>query len=288
MRILALVGLLVSSFHPALAAQAPSVGAATVFADMIDGPEGLAFLKDGSLVVGSATGRVLRFQPDGSRTILTEIGEPLAGLTVLRDGRLLIASVPGQRVWVVEPATGFASVFASGIGGPNAIAQTRSGRIYVSASSAGTIEEITTGVPVPRASGLSFPNGLAIGKDRALYVGETGTGLIKRLAIAADGSLGTPSIHGTGVSLADGIAFDRRGNLLATGTDTLWLVPRGGGAAVVVSTDPLINWPANFAFGGGRGFSRRDLYLPNFGLPLGSGTTIIRMPYSQRGAPLIR
>src|SRR5688572_14952438 len=152
MRILALVGLLpallLASFAPAVAAQAPSVGPATVFADMIGGPEGLAFLKDGSLVVGSATGRVLRFLPDGSRTTLAELGEPLAGLTVLRDGRLLVASVPGQRVWVVEPVTGFASVFASGIGGPNAIAQTRTGRIYVSASSANTIEEITTGVPV--------------------------------------------------------------------------------------------------------------------------------------------
>jgi gluconolactonase len=293
MRFLALrtlaLGLLLVSSHPVVAAQAPSVGPATVFADMIDGPEGLAFLKDGSLVTGSATGRVLRFQPDGSRTTLTELGEPLAGLTVLRDGRLLVASLPGQRVWVVEPETGFASVFASGIaGGPNAIAQTRTGRIYVSASNTGTIEEITTGVPVTRASGLSFPNGLAIGKDRALYVAETGSARIMRLAINADGSLGAPTVHGTGVSLADGIAFDRRGNLLATGTDTLWLVPRGGGVATVLSTDPLINWPANFAFGGGRGFSRRDLYLPNFGLPLGSGTTIIRMPYSQRGAPLIR
>jgi sugar lactone lactonase YvrE len=292
MRILALaalvLGLLLTSFHPAVAAQAPAVGPATLFADTIDGPEGLAFLKDGSMVVGSATGRVLRFLPDGSRTILAELGEPLAGLTVMRDGRLLVASLPGQRVWVVEPTTGFASVFASGIGGPNAIVQTRRGRIYVSASTANTIEEITTGVPVTRSSAVSFPNGLAIGGDRELYVAETLNSRILRFPIGADGSLGTPVIHGTGVGLADGIAFDRRGNLLATGSDTLWLVPRGGGAAVVLSADPLINWPANFAFGGGRGFSRRDLYLPNFGFPLGSGTTIIRMPYSQRGAPLIR
>ena len=35
---------------------------------------------------------------------------------------------------------------------------------------------------------------------------------------------------------ADGIAFDRRGNLLAAGNDTLWVIPRGGGAAVVPSS----------------------------------------------------
>lgn len=281
------IALTLSVSH-AVAAQAPSVGPASVFAGSIDGPEGLAFMKDRSMVVGSATGRILRFQADGSRTILAEVGDPLAGLTVLRDGRVLAASLPADRVWVIEPTTGFASIFASGLGGPNAIVQTRTGRIYVSATNANAIVEITTGVPVTRATGLSFPNGLAIGGDRQLYVAETATARILRMPIAADGSLGTPVVHGTGVTFADGIAFDRRGNLLATGADTLWLVPRGGGAAVVLSTDPLIEWPANFAFGRGRGFSRRDLYLPNFGLPLGSGTTVIRIPYSQRGAALIR
>jgi sugar lactone lactonase YvrE len=278
----------VSTFATAHAAQAPAVEPGVVFASSVPGPEGIAFMKDRSLVVGTSTGEVLRFLPDGSRTTLSNVGEGLAGVTVLRDGRVLIGSFPGSRVWVIEPTTGFASVFASGINGPNAIVQTRTGRIYVSASNSGTIEEITTGVPVTRASGLSYPNGLAIGGDRQLYVGELGTGNILRLPIDADGSLGLPVIHGTGVSLADGLAFDRRGNLLATGTDTLWLVPRGGGPAVVLSNDPSINWTANIAFGRGRGFSRRDLYLANFGLPLGSGTTIVRMRYSQRGAPVIR
>jgi sugar lactone lactonase YvrE len=283
-----LVLLLASTSISARAAQAPAVGPGTVFADSVAGPEGLAFLKDRSLAVGTATGQVLRFVSNGSRTVLADVGESLAGLTVLRDGRLLAGSFPGSRVWVVEPSTGFASVFASGIQGPNAIVQTRTGRIYVSASQSGTIEEITTGVPVTRASGLNYPNGLAIGGDRDLYVVETGSGNVVHMTIGADGSLGTPVIFGTGVTLGDGLAFDRRGNLLATGADTLWLVPRGGGAAVVLSSDPSINWTANIAFGRGRGFSRRDLYLANFGLPLGSGTTIVRMRYSQRGAPLIR
>lgn len=289
MRRLALAALvLASTVHITAAAQSPSAGPPTLFADSIAGPEGLAFLKDGTLVTGTAVGSVLRFRSDGSRTTLAELGEPLAGLTVLRDGRLLVASVPGQRVWVIEPTSGFASVFASDILGPNAIVQTRTGRIYVSASSGGTIDEITSGVPVTRASGLSFPNGLAIGGDRDLYVAETAANRVVRLAVGADGSLGLPVVHGTGTTFADGIAFDRRGNLLVTGSDTLFLVPRGGGAAVVLSSDPLIDWPANFAFGRGRGFSRRDVYLPNFGFPLGNGTTIVRVPYSQRGAALIR
>ena len=52
------------------------------------------------------------------------------------------------------------------------------------------------------------------------------------------------------------------------------------GVALTLSTDALLNWPSNLAFGKGHGFGR-DLFLVNFGLPLGSGTTILRLPYGK-------
>lgn len=272
----------------AVGAPAPAAGTSSLFAIGVPGPEGLAFERGNrTLVVGTSTGDVLRFAADGSRTVLANVGEPLAGVSVLRDGRILLASFGQGRVWSVDPATGFASIYASGIPGVNWIVQTKRGYVLASSSVDGTIVDITGGTPVVRANGLTFPNGMALGGDGYLYVAQTGPGNVVRLPIASDATLGVATVWGTGIPGVDGIGFDRRGNLLAVGGDALWVVPAGGGAAVSLSTDPLLDWPASLAFGGGR-FGRRDVYLVNFGLPLGSGTTIVRVPYTLRGAKLVR
>ena len=215
--------------------------------------------------------------------MLADLGEPLAGITVLRDGRVLAASFGPGRVWFVDPGEAPPRVFVSGIPGANFIVETRRHRILVSASSAGTVVDITTGTPVERASGLSFPNGLAVGPAHFLYVAQTLAGNVVRLRLASNGTLGAAEPYATGVLAADGIGFDRAGTLLAVGADTLYVVPPGGGAATALSTDPLLDWPSNLAFGHGR--FGRDLYLVNFGLPLGSGTTILRLPYRRVRQP---
>lgn len=270
-----------------VAAHPPVAGTPEIFADGIAGPEGLAFDGVGGLIVGTTTGRLLRFAPDGSRTTVTELGEPLAGITVARDGRILAAAFGPKRVWSVDPQSGAATVLASGINGPNFIVQTRSGRILVSASAAGTIVDITDGTPVDRASGMNYPNGLAIRKG-FLYVAETLASRISRLPLAADGTLGPAELYATGAVAADGIGFDRAGNLLIAGFDSLSVVVRGATVATPLSMDPLLNWPSNLAFGRAHGFRRKDVYLANYGAPLGSGTQILRLRYNHAGAPLIR
>lgn len=270
------------------AAPAPAAGTPTLFASGVPGPEGLAFERGSrTLVVGTSTGDILRFTPEGTSQVVASIGEPLAGITVLRDGRILAASFGQNRVWSVDPVSGFASIYASGVPGANWIVQTKRGVVLVSATGGGTIVDITGGTPIVRASGLTFPNGMALGGDGYLYVAQTSLSNVVRMPIAPDGTLGAATVWGTGIAAVDGIGFDRRGNLLAVGADTLWVVPAGGGAATALSTDPLLDWPASLAFGGAK-FGRRDLYLVNFGLPLGSGTTIVRVPYSLRGAKLVR
>ena len=272
----------------AFAAPVPAVGPASILTDGLAGPEGLAFLKDGRLAVGSTTGRVSRITADGSATMLAETGDSLAGLTTLRDGRLLAAAFGAGRIWAVDPATGFTSIYAAGIAGPNFIVETRKRRVFVSASLAGTIVDVTGGTPIDAASGLSFPNGLALGGDGYLYVAELGLARISRLPLSTTGVLGPPEVYATGTTLADGIAFDRRRNLLVVGQDTLWVVDRKTRSVSVLSTDPLFAWPSNLAFGRGRGFGKRMLFLANFGPALGDGTSVIQAPYSLRGAQLSR
>ena len=280
------VGLLVVTVlfaAPAGARRVPAVGTPVIFAAGVTGPEGIAFEPGGGLIVGTATGQVLRFKPNASRTVLAELGEPLAGITVLRDGRVVAASFGAGRVWVVDPGEAQPRVLASGVPGANSIIETRRHQILVSASSAGTIVDVTSGTPVERASGLSFPNGLALGPGHFLYVAQTSTGDVVRLPLARDGTLGAAQPYATGLLGADGIAFDTAGDLLAVGADTLYVVPPGGGAATVLSTDALLEWPSSLAFGRGR--FGRGLYLVNFGLPLGSGTMILRLPYRRVRQP---
>jgi len=268
-------------------AHPPTAGTPTVFSSGIPGPEGLAFTADGTLITGSVTGELRRINADGSASVFANVGDSLAGITVLRDGRVLAAAFDADRVWAVEPS-GAASVFASGVDGPNFIVRTRSGQILVSASNTGDVVDITSGTPVVRATGLNFPDGMAIGPKHALYLAELGASRVVRMQIFGDGSLGSPVEYATGLTLADGIALDRAGNLLVVGGGMARVVDVKTGALLTLSTDPVIFWPSNIAFGRGHGFSRRDAFLANFGLPLGSGTTIVRLPYNHAGAKLIR
>ena len=284
--LLALAAALLLLVTPAVA-HPPAVGGIEVFVDGIPGPEGVAFAKDRTMIVGTAVGEVRRITADGTVTTLASLGEPLAGVTVLRDGRILVASLGQNRVWSVDPETGDATVFASGIAGPNFIVQSRRGPIFVSASSSGQIVDIASGAPVERASGLSFPDGLAIGRGRMLYVTELSIGAISRMQINRDGTLGPREVFATGLVLPDGIAFDRAGNLLVVGGDTFSVVDRFG-AVAPLSTDPLIFWPSNLAFGRGHGFDGREAFLVNFGFPIGSGTQVLRVNYNHGGARLVR
>ncbi len=258
------------------------------FASGLIGPEGLAFTRAGTLVVGSTTGEIRQFAPNGSSAVLANVGERLAGISVLHDGRVVAAAFNTGRIWSVTP-DGTASVLANGVNGANFIVQTARGQILVSASLLGTIVDVASGTPVVLATGLAFPNGLAIGRDGLLYVAETLGNRVSRLPIAPDGSLGAATVYATGLPLADGLAFDRRRNLLVAGGGTLKLVTADTGNVLdLLVGDPQLNGAANLAFGRGRGFSRREIYVANFGPAFGDGTTVSRFRYNHAGDRLIR
>ncbi len=269
-------------------AHPPRANRFEIFASGLDGPEDLAFTSDGRLIVGSVVGEIKSFGSDGSETLLATVEDSLAGVTVLADGRILAASVGGDRVWAVSPE-GDVSLFAEGIGGPNFILQTRrEGRILVSASTANAVVDITNGAPEVVLSNVEFANGLAIrefGGKRHLYVAKTLASEIVRFRMHDDGSFGEPELYAAGVLLADGLAFDRSGNLLVVGGGQLNAVTRNG-KVENLSQNPLINWPANLAFGQGPGWKAREVYLANFGPSFGDGVDVVKFRYNHRGAPL--
>jgi sugar lactone lactonase YvrE len=268
-------------------AHPPVAGSPLLFAIGLDGPEGLAFTRHGTLIVGGSDGEVRRYTPDGTFTVLANVGDPLTGITELRDGRILAASFAQSRVWSISPGGG-ASLFAS-LPTPNFIVQTRRrNRILCSSTSAGTIEEITDGTPTPVLTGLSFPNGMAIGRGPYLYVAETALNRISRFFMNRDGSFGPLEVYRAGLTLPDGIAFDRHGNLFVVGGGTVKIIDARSQAITTLPANPAFNWPSNIAFGRGHGFGRRDAYVANFGPAFGDGTTISSFRHNHYGARLIR
>ena len=269
-------------------AHAPRAARFAVFAEELSGPEDLAFTRDGELVVGSTTGDVLAFSPRGEARVLASVGDPLAGITALSDGRVLAASVAQDRVWAIAPE-GDAAIFAEGVGGPNFMVETADGRILVSGSTGGVIADITSGTPEVVIPDLEFPNGLAIfehDEGTYLYVALTLASEVHRFEMRSDGSFGPGELYAEGLLLADGLAFDTEGNLLVVGGGQLNVVDAESGEVSLLDDDPLINWPANLAFGQGRGWSTRDVYLANFGPNFGDGTDVVRFRYNHSGDPL--
>jgi sugar lactone lactonase YvrE len=269
-----------------VAAHPPVVEPPTPFASGLAGPEGLAFGKDGTLYVGTADGDVRRVLPDGTHELLASTGDRLAGISVLKDGRILACGFNAGRVWAIDPATGFTSVYAT-VDSPNFVVQTKRGQVLVSSSFTGSIVDITGGGSTVVAGGFVFPNGLALRK-KYLYVAQTANNDVVRLPFTSRTTLGAPEPYAGGMAFADGIAFDRPGNLFVVGFDTLWVVDVKTGAVTVASTDPLLEWPSNIAFGRTNPYGKGVMFLANFGPALGDGTTIVRVPTNHRGAKLVR
>ena len=266
-------------------ANPPTVGPAAPFAGGIAGPEGLAFGKDGTLFSGTANGDVLRVASDGTTSLLASTGDRLAGVSVLRDGTILACAFNSNRVWAIDPLSGVASVYAN-VSSPNFVVQTKRGHVIVSSTFTGTLVDITNGANVVLASGFSFPNGLAI-RQKYLYVADTLLGNVQRLPFTTPGTLGAPEPYASGLTLADGITFDRPGDLFVVGFDTLFLVDAKT-QAVTTFSDPLFDWPSNVAFGTSRLYGKTTMFLANFGPGLGNGTTIVTVPTDHTGARLIR
>jgi sugar lactone lactonase YvrE len=165
------------------------------------------------------------FAGDGGLAVDAELASP-AGMAVARDGTLYVADQGNNRVRAVSPAGMIRTVAGNGrsgwvpsgtlalaasVGSPNAVAIGPDGHLYVSAGAWGEVLRLERG-RLRRIAGIRGPEGVV------------GTG--------------RPATHAS-VDGADGLAFDRAGNLYLAGfnTKTLLMVTPAGTMTLPAGTD---------------------------------------------------
>ena len=228
--------------------------------DGLSSPVGMAYDAGGNLYVANwSAGTVLRFAPDGRRSVFAEGLSGPSGLAISPAGDIYVASYSDDVVWRFTPG-GERSVFVRGLGTPAGLSFDARGRLLIAnrrthrilaAHPDGKIEVAAEGLQTP-VGAVELPNGdllvsniaggisLVSGSLRARTVNSDlrspGPGIVR----AGDDAAYVVDYGGTTVSRVD---RDGRRTVIAEGLSSpagLALAPDG---SLTVAT-----WGSNAAF----------------------------------------
>ncbi|MEV7543095.1 SMP-30/gluconolactonase/LRE family protein [Streptomyces sp. NPDC089915] len=225
------------------------------------------------------SGRVYRIDAPGAAPVaLTgNIGAD-GGIVVRGDGRLLVGTgndlahsltgdlLPVSKLLEVDPESGAASVYASGLGGIDGVALAPDGTVYTTTLGGSGIGRVTPDGRVdPAWARVPQPNGIAVSPDGSeVYVVQTTLAPgVYRIPV---GDPGRPrrwvSTTGTdALALPDGLTLDGRGRpLIAThAAGEVWRVEDG--TLCAVAADPALRLSTQLVYGrGDQGFAAGRLY----------------------------
>lgn len=228
--------------------------------DGLQAPVGMAYDGSGNLYVANwSAGTVLRFAPDGRRSVFAEGLRGPAGLAISPAGDIYVASYSEDLVWRFTP-DGARSVFVRGLATPAGLSFDARGRLLIAnrrtnqvlaAHPDGTIEVAAEGLQTPVgaielaggellvsniAGGIALVSGSSRARTINAELRSPGPGIVR----AGPDSAYVVDYGGTTVSRVD---RDGRRTVIADGLDSpvgLALAPDG---SLLVAT-----WGANAAF----------------------------------------
>jgi sugar lactone lactonase YvrE len=214
------------------------------------------------------TGNILRVFPPSPNPVVAvgriesreiqgkKINADPSGIAFNQQGDLFIAVGPFSEVVRIRGADlnpqkpGSAQTFATGVPGANGIAFDRQGNLFVATGASGIvyrvgakggaaepaaqIEKHTRTLADGKTQQSIVANGLEFDRNGVLHVADTARGAIWKVSIGADGKGGKPSLLAQNPLLegADGLAFDKRGNL--------WVAVNERNALVTVTPEGVV------------------------------------------------
>ena len=263
--------------------------------------ESIAADRNGMLYLPDrVTGNILRVDPRAPKPTVVgrieareikgkKVNADPSGIAFNPQGDLFVAAGPFAEVVRIraseinpaKPAS--AQTFATGTPGANGIVFDRQGNLFVSGGGSGIvyrvgasggaaqqavqIEKNTRTLPDGKTQQAITANGLEIDRNGVLHVADTSRGAVWKVAIGPDGKGGKPALLAQSPLLegADGLAFDRNGNLWVTANERnalLTVTPDGAVREVAKNggQGPL-EFPSAIVFVGETG------YVANFDTP---------------------
>lgn len=200
--------------------------------DGLSSPVGMAYDAAGHLYVANwSAGTVLRFAPDGTRSVFASGLSGPSGLAIGASGDIFVASYSEDLVWRFTPG-GKQSVFVRGLATPAGLSFDRKGRLLIANR---RTHEILAVHPDGRievaAQGLQTPVGAVELPGGELMVSNIAGGISR---VGLDGR--AQSIHDGLRSPGPGIVADREGSAVYVvdyGGTTVSRIDREGGRVVV-------------------------------------------------------
>ncbi|MBD9664882.1 MULTISPECIES: NHL repeat-containing protein [Variovorax] len=230
------LALLATATHATTSALTPAPPAWTLEKrpahDELSSPVGMAYDAAGHLYVANwSAGTVLRFAPDGARSVFASGLSGPSGLAISPSGDIFVASYSQDLVWRFTPG-GRQSVFVSGLATPAGLSFDRKGRLLIANR---RTNEILAAHPDGRievaAQGLQSPVGAVELPGGELMVSNIAGGIS---LVGPDGR--ARSIHDGLRSPGPGIVADPEGTaayVVDYGGTTVSRIDREGGRVVL-------------------------------------------------------
>ncbi len=191
-------------------------------------------------VAGQGSGAGLVIDP-GTQTSLGSGWQSPAGVAVGPGGEVLVTDRTAGTLSYFAAGSGTATVIASGLTQPGAVAEAADGTAYV-VTSAGTVVQVpyngtAYGASTTVATGLTSPGGLAVAPGGSLYIANTGAGTVVQYpSQSGTRDFAVPVSVGSGFRAPSGLAFDASGNLFVADSTAGTISRIVGTASSIVAT----------------------------------------------------
>ena len=220
----------------------------TLYAGLLDGPQGVAIDGSGTLYVANAYSNTLdRITPAGVVSVLASTGLSGPSSVAINAAGTIFVANPAAGTVVTVAQDGTVSSFvgpAQGIGNPSGLAVDGAGNLYIADDEPVAIHKVTPDGTVTSfvtaAQGIARPTALAFDGAGNLYISDQGNETIEQVSPA-----GVVKTFATGLFPGNGLVVDASGNVFTVdASDILEVTPSG-----VVSTFAPAFGPEGLALG---------------------------------------